>query len=248
MLLLISLLPATAHGQTLRGTILDAVTGEPVILAQVSLLAEGRSEVAADLADFRGGFDLEAPDDGQYFLYIRRNGYETLLEGLFELGSDGVMDVRVGLKPKPIELEGVDVEAVRMKTPLEASGFFDRLVTAPGYFLTREDIQRVGGSKVADIFQTVPRIEVDDTRPMTGPNVLQNPSIFMRQGIEPCFPTLYVDRHVVATGVNAPVRPDDYVNPVEVEAIEIYARASQVPPEFDAINDCGVVLIWTRSR
>lgn len=185
------------HGQTLRGTILDAITGEPVVLAQVSLLEEGRQEVAADLADFGGGFDLEAPRRGAYFLLVRRGGYETLLDGLFELGSDGVVEVRVGLTPEPIELD-----------PLE----------------------------------------VDATRPLTGPDVMQNPSIFMRRGTEPCFPTLYIDRHIVANGALDAVRPDDWVNTSEIEAIEIYARASQVPPDFDAVNDCGVVLIWTRAR
>lgn len=236
------------YGQTLKGTILDAVTGEPVILAEVSLLEEGRREVAADLASLVGAFELEAPRRGVYFLYVRRDGYETLLDGLFELGSDGVVEVRVGLTPEPIELEALDVQADRAMTPLERSGFYDRVLTAPGFFLSREDIMRAGSSKVADVFQRVPRVEVDATRPLTGPDVMQNPSIFMRRGTEPCFPTLYIDRHIVANGVTGAVRPDDWVNTGEIEAIEIYARASQVPPEFDPVGGCGVVLIWTRTR
>jgi len=237
-----------ASGQTLKGTILDAITGEPVMLAQVSLLEEGRSEVAADLASLAGSFELEAPGGGVYFLYVRRDGYETLLDGLFELGPDGVVEVRVGLTPEPIEIEALDVQANRTMTPLERSGFYDRVLTAPGYFLSREDIQRAGSSKVADVFQRVPRVEVDATRPLTGPDVMQNPSIFMRKGTEPCFPTLYIDRHIVANGVTAPVRPDDWVNSGEIEAIEVYSRATQVPPEFDSVGGCGVVLIWTRAR
>lgn len=237
-----------AAGQTLKGTILDAVTGEPVMLAQVSLLEEGRREVAADLASLGGDFELQAPRRGVYFLYVRRDGYETLLDGLFELGADGVVEVRVGLTPEPIELEAVDVMADRTMTPLERSGFYDRVLTAPGVFLSREDIERAGSSKVSDVFQRVPRVEVDATRPLTGPDVMQNPSIYMRRGTEPCFPTLYIDRHIVANGLTGPVRPDDWVNSGEIEAIEIYARASQAPPEFDPVGDCGVVLIWTRVR
>lgn len=237
-----------AGAQTLKGTILDAVTGEPVMLAQVSLLEEGRSEVAADLASLAGAFELEAPGRGVYFLYVRRDGYETLLDGLFELGSDGVVEVRVGLTPEPIELEAVDVLANRSMTPLERSGFYDRVLTASGVFLSREDIERSGSSKVSDVFQRVPRVEVDATRPLTGPDVMQNPSIFMRRGTEPCFPTLYIDRHIVANGLTGAVRPDDWVNTGEIEAIEIYSRASQVPSGFDAVAGCGVVLIWTRAR
>lgn len=246
--LTLSLVPGDLHGQTLRGRILDAITGEPVVLAQVSLLEEGRREVAVDLADLGGVFDLAAPRRGSYFLFVRRDGYKTLMDGLFELGSDGVVEVRVGLTPDAIELDPIDVEARRVGTPLERSGFFDRVLTAPGYFLTREDIERAGSSKVADVFQRVPRVEVDATRPLTGPNVLQNPSIFMRRGAEPCFPTLYIDRHIVANGITGAVRPDDWVNTGEIEAIEVYARASQVPTGFDPVNGCGVVLIWTRAR
>lgn len=239
----------SVRAQTVRGTIVDAQTGEPVFLAYVALLEEARDQVVAGLADDGGGFTLEAPEGGSYFLYVRRDGYETLMDGLFVLGSDGVVEVRVGLTPRPIELDDeLNVETGRSLSPLERSGFYDRVLTAPGYFLDREDIARAGSSRMADVFQRVPRVEVDATRPLTGPDVMQNPSIFMRRGTEPCFPTLYVDRHVVATGVNEAIRPDDYVNAAEVEAIEVYARAGQAPVEFDPINDCGVVVIWTRMR
>ncbi len=106
----------------------------------------------------------------------------------------------------------------------------------------------MGSRLTADVFQTVPRVEVDASRPLTGPDAMEYPAIFMRRGTQPCAPTLYIDRHVVATGVLEPVRPDDYVSSSEIEAIEIYSRAGQTPAEFDPVNDCGVVLIWTRIR
>lgn len=237
-----------ASAQMLEGRVLDAVTGEPVLLAYVGLLEEGRNVAVEGLTDLDGAFTLEAPVGGSFFLLVRRDGYETLLEGLFELGDGGIAEVRVGLTPKPIELEAVTVETERDMNALERSGFYDRVLTAPGHFLTREEIERTGGHRIADVFRDVPRVAVDATRPVAGPNTMQNPSIIMgREGAQ-CSPTLYVDRHVVATGVLEPVRPDDYVSASEVEAIEVYTRASQVPVDFDPINDCGVILIWTRMR
>ena len=33
----------------------------------------------------------------------------------------------------------------------------------------------------------------------------------------------------------------------DIAAIEVYARVSQVPPEFySADNQCGVIVVWTR--
>lgn len=240
--------PMDAAAQTVRGSVLDAETGEPVVFAHVGLVDEDRKLVAEDLADLGGAFTLEAPSSGSFFLWIDRDGYETLMDGMFELGRDGVAEVRVGLTPEPIELDPVTVEAVREVSRLEASGFYERVLTAPGHFLSREDIERMASSRTADLFEAVPRVKVDASRPLTGPDVMQYPAIVMRRGTDPCSPTLYIDRHVVASGVLEPVRPDDYVSASEIEAIEIYSRAGQVPAEFDAINDCGVILIWTRIR
>lgn len=237
-----------AAAQTVRGSVLDAETGEPVVFAHVGLVDEDRELVAEGLADLGGGFSLEAPRGGSFFLWVDRDGYETLMDGMFELGRGGVAEVRVGLTPEPIELDAVTVEAVREVSRLEASGFYERVLTAPGHFLSREDIERVASSRTADLFETVPRVEVDASRPLTGPDVMRYPAIVMSRGTEPCSPTLYIDRHVVASGVLEPVRPDEYVSASEIEAIEIYSRAGQAPAEFDAINDCGVILIWTRIR
>jgi hypothetical protein len=80
------------------------------------------------------------------------------------------------------------------------------------------------------------------------PAVMRSPAVAFRLGGGHCTPTLYVDRTMVATGVNGPVRPDEFVVPSDVEAIEVYARSTEVPVLFDAINDCGVIVIWTRMR
>ena len=44
------------------------------------------------------------------------------------------------------------------------------------------------------------------------------------------------------------VRPDDYITAMEIDAIEVYTRPSEIPLGFDEINNCGVILIWTRTR
>ena len=78
--------------------------------------------------------------------------------------------------------------------------------------------------------------------------VMQNPAIWVWRGGQQCSPTVYVDRHMIAPGTGGAVRLDDFVTPAEVDAIEVYTRPSEVPVGFDEINNCGVILIWTRTR
>ncbi|KPK01104.1 MAG: hypothetical protein AMS20_14245 [Gemmatimonas sp. SG8_28] len=237
------------EAQTLRGRVLDSESGEPVMLAYVGLMAEEGEMVVAALATTEGVFELEAPRRGSYFLYISRTGYETLVDGLFEIGRDGSMDVQVGLRPKPVELDPLVVETDVDKSPLEVAGFYDRALMGRGTFLIREDIERTAVDKITDAFRNIPRLTIDESRPLTGSMaVMQYPAVrIMRNGRE-CSPTFYLDRHVIALGGDTPVRPDDFVTPAEIEAIEIYTRPSEIPVEFDELTNCGVVLMWTRVR
>lgn len=240
---------APLGAQTLRGTILDGASGEPVPLAYVGLLAEGQEMVVAALAGATGEFAVTAPDEGAYFVMVSRTGYETLMDGMFELGEDGVLDVRIGLTPSPVELEEMVVEAARDRTPLDISGFYDRAAIGRGHFMIREEILATSVDRIVDAFRGVPRVFVDERRPLTGGvDVLAPPALLMRRGVSECRPTLYVDRAIVESGVHGPVRPDEYVAPSDVEAIEVYTRQNDIPAEFNPVNDCGVVVIWTRMR
>jgi hypothetical protein len=239
----------SATAQTVRGTILDSGSGEPVSLAYVGLLAEGREMVVAALVGGGGDFELEAPTPGPYYLYVARTGYETLMDGVFELGSDGVFDLRIGLKPSPVPLEPLTVEATRDVSPLEAVGFYERAMIGNGDFITREQIERRVVERVTDAFRDIPNLGVDASRPVIGsPDVMRNPALVITRGARRCNPSLYVDGEMVATGVMGPVRPDDFVGPRDVEAAEVYVRSSEVPVRFAAVGDCGVVLLWTKVR
>lgn len=237
------------RAQTVRGRVVDAVTGEPVLLAYAALMVDEGTMVVASLANDRGFFELRAPREGDFLLYVARTGYETLIDGVFEVSTDGVLDVQVGLTPEPIELDPVEVETEAIRTPLEVEGFYDRALMGRGTFLIRDDIQRVAVDKITDAFRQVPMMLIDESRPLIGSHaVMQYPAIYLQRQGRRCSPTVYLDRHVVARGGDQPVRPDDFVTPNEVEAMEIYTRAGQIPLGFDELTDCGVVLIWTRRR
>ena len=247
--LLMAVSAADAASQTLRGRILDSDTREPVMLAYVGLMAAEGEMVVAALATTEGDFELTAPDGGSYFLYVSRTGYETLVDGLFDIGDQATMDVQVGLRARPVELAPVVVEAEAQRSPLEVAGFYDRAIMGQGTFLVREEIQRKAVDKISDAFREIPRIIIDESRPLTGSMaVMQYPSVQIMRSGRLCSPTFYLDRHVIAMGGDQVVRPDDFVTPAEVEAIEVYTRPSEIPTGFDELTNCGVVLMWTRVR
>ena len=236
-------------GQTLRGRILDSETREPVRLAYVGLLTEGESMAVATLADTAGFFEVTAPDPAPYFVYISRSGYETIMDGVFELGDKAELDVRIGMKPLPVELDEVFVEAERGPASfLERNGFYERAITGRGVLMLRKDIESVAINRVTDVMRRIPLVDIDASRPLSGPQAFRNPEIRVVRNGQYCSPTLYIDRHVVNSGSLGSVRPYDYVSVAEIDAIEVYARSSEVPVGFDEINNCGVILIWTRTR
>ena len=238
-----------AEAQTLRGRILDSVSGEPVMLAYVGLMADEGEMVVAALASTEGVFEVTAPDGGSYFLYVSRTGYETLVDGLFDIESEAVVDVQVGLRPAPVELAPVLVESEAERSPLEIEGFYDRAIMGQGTFLVREEIQRKAIERITDAFREIPRLVIDESRPLTGSMaVMQYPSVQVMRNGRLCSPTFYLDRHVIAMGGDNVVRPDDFVTPAEIEAIEVYTRSSEVPVGFDELTSCGVVVMWTRKR
>lgn len=236
--------------QTVRGRILDSESGEPVILAYVGLLAPGRELVVADLADRDGTFSLTAPEQGEYFLYVHRTGYGSLFDGLFELGDEGVVDVAVGLRPVPVGLDGmiVDVEGRRRSSWTE--GFDERRARGLGHFISRSEIEARAVEDLADAMRDVPRLIVTTPAPsFLRPTGVRHPELLVRTGTEPCAPSLFVDGHLMVPGGRRPgvaVRPDDYVDPVSAEAIEIYTSPAETPVEFETGTGCGVVVIWTR--
>ena len=124
------------------------------------------------------------------------------MDGVFELGEGGVFDVQIGLRPMPVELEEMVVEAESGPMSfLERNGFYDRVIGRGGVFMIREDIDRLAVDKVTDVFRQIPLLDTDESRPLTGgPDVFRNPEIRVIRNGQYCSPTLYIDRHMVDSG------------------------------------------------
>lgn len=245
--------PVDLEGQIVRGTVIDAASREPVGFAYLALLTGERRVVVATLSDVEGRFSLTAPGAGSFFLYVARAGYSPLVDGVFELGEEGSFDLSVSLTPTPVALDSMVVSVEARDRSLASVGFYGRRDLGRGHFLEREDIERVAVEDITDAMRRVPGFRVvDPAVTLAAPTALLNPEILVRRGGGYCSPTLYVDGHIVALGSarngGEAVRPDDFVEPADVEALEIYTRPADTPPRYESTGGCGVVLIWTRVR
>lgn len=129
------------------------------------------------------------------------------------------------------------------------AGFYERLQRRlGGYFITREQIERIRPRVLTDLLLSVPGLQLvellDGTRTVRFRNAMATRiAAAPRPRVEPdCPPQVFLDgsRTSVGFGLDREVRPDD------VEGIEVYSGPS-VPAVFAGLQArCGVIAIWLR--
>ncbi|MBL4709612.1 MAG: carboxypeptidase regulatory-like domain-containing protein, partial [Flavobacteriales bacterium] len=139
----------TAHAQvgqgSIKGTIVDGETGEPVPFANVSLRS-GSSQMLGTTTDFDGKYTLKPIPPGTYDIQVSYVGFQTKkIEGI-GVSSDRIVDVDVKLG-KGIDLKEVTI--VGYAKPL-----FEKDQTTTGNVTTRAEISKMAVRSVADIAKT----------------------------------------------------------------------------------------------
>lgn len=236
-------LPRPSAAQSVVGNLLDAQTGQPIMLGYVVLMTEGGDRVAWTLANEDGYFRLDAPDPGSYMLYGESLGYRSSVEGPILLGKDQVLPAEFRLDPMPVVLDSLRVEAQSKRFSLVMAGFYDREKTGLGTFIGPDKIlDRFDAKQITDFFWGVPGIRLMPRDNMAGSGYvpLMRASASMR-GF--CLPDVYLD------GIPQPAADeiDNVIMPHDIEAIEVYRSAAEVPARYtSAGSNCGVILLWSR--
>lgn len=254
--------------QTVRGRLIETQTGSPVASAQVALITSAGNAVAADQSNAAGQFSLRAPRPGSYRMQIRRLGYRAQTLPV-EIGGRGLeLDVR--LEPLPVALDPVTVEADLSLRYLEQVGFYARQLSDFGHFITRDLIEHGRPNRLTDVLSKVPGVRLVPDGRVLGRTLLQfRNAATIFGGL--CEPRVFVDGLIAIRGDAKPVvltpggglidelnqedprspepAVDDVVNPIDIEAIEVYRSGVEVPARFGGMGPftrCGVVAIWTR--
>lgn len=161
----------------------------------------------------------------------------------------GVVDVaaRPGATAEdPVALDEITVTAAAdVPAPrLDRVGFYDRERTTTGEFIDRAAIERRHAQRVTQILQNVPGVR-------TVPFERDRTAVYMRgpmnfSGI--CWPRVYLDGVVLFQGGASAEFIDPVVHPTNLEGIEVYRSAAEVPPQYGgAQSACGVIVLWTRT-
>ena len=215
---------------SISGLVLDQETNDPVMGVEMSV--DGTSVLS--ITNEQGEFHFEEVLSGSLILRSSRLGYQERMDSL-SVPEGALIDVTVRLSTEPVELDELVVE-VRSRL-LEQRGFYERQRTGyGGVFIDRETIEDRNPNVLTDLFRTMSGLRVVYGG-LFGPKVFVNQNITFSDGGLGCEPGLMLD------GVRSTMRSYDFIDPVEVEGLEVYAGGG-APGGFS--DPCGTIAIWTR--
>lgn len=237
----LAILAPAARGQSIQGTLRDRESNAPIATARVVLLTEAGDSVAAALTNASGHFVLRSPDPGGFRLRASALGYRETTAGIFDLERGGEMSLEFRIHAAPITLEEIVVAAppgTIREGALIRNGFYERLTTGMGHFITPEKIAQAQGMRTSDLLFGIGRVSVVADE-------MGQKRVVMSAPMGMCSPPLYIDGVRVMIG---PEGLDGLVDPFEIEAVEVYRGASELPLQWGgtSADGCGAIVIWTK--
>lgn len=243
---------AVASAQTIRGTLLEVGTDQPIQAGLVVMLTEEGDSVTSAVTDEDGHFSLTSPEPGSFRLLAAALGYRRTPAGIFDLGEGGEMSVEFRIAPRPLPLDEIlaSVDEPAVDHELVRNGFVSRYQrSAFGHFITPHDLETSPATRTEDLFFGIPGVWV---RPSPGNRDVLGDIVTMTRwrtlgSAGPCVPTVFVD------GMRVRYDPTDGLDlsmivPLSaVWAVEVYRSPAEVPLQFGGPGQlCGVLVFWTK--
>jgi hypothetical protein len=228
----------TLGAQQVDGRLLQTNSNRPVPAATIILLRNDNSQAGqAVRSGADGNFVIVAPAPGAYRLRADLPGYRTAISPGMDLQGGDRVALVWRVVPDTQQLRPVQITSSNRLSSGRVGGFYDRMQRHGfGTFITRDQIEKRHPVWVSDLLRTTPGLVVEPKPTGVGFDV---------RTTEGCRPEVFVD------GVHYPLyfeSVDDVVHPDEIEGIEVYAHAAEVPAEYHVPGSpCGVIAIWTRT-
>jgi len=183
--------------------------------------------------DSAGWFRLESVPPGVRLFSVRALGYRPLMWTL-TLRPGQNAHGRISLKQFDAAVVLPELTVVgEQYVPARMAGFYQRRALGLGQYIDREAIERRNPFVMTDLLLGLAGVRVYRTN-----DPFANEVVFLRcERIG-----VYVDgfRLWGDPGENLSL-----INPADVEAMEIYRGAGELPAEFMS-DDCAAIVIWTR--
>ncbi len=220
----------------IRGRVSGA-NGQPIAGAQIRV-AGARSRAVSDA---NGSFSMNELPAGSQTLEVIALGFvpERLTVDLMAVEEAPL--VLVTMTSTKHYLDTVRVTASRGYSR-DLTGFDRRRKASLGRFITSEDINKRAAMFVSDYLQGMLGVSA------RAAGFGQIVTMLGGDG-RVCFPVVYVDGLRFGGGLSGESvgesNIDTWAWPSDIDGIEVYTHASEVPPEFFTANDCGAIVLWT---
>lgn len=243
--------PKATRDARLGGVILSDANMQPVVEAEVSLPALGKTVYTNERGDFR----LTDIPAGAHRVSVRRVGYRPLNVEIAFAPNQSVE--RRLLLSRVIVLDTVAVEA-RTRLP----EFEENRRMGLGHFMTRATLEKQEERNLADILNQVSGARMMRagsmgylaSRRAMGTSIANEVRWCQKLRFEgakapcACYAQVYLDNALLYGGFEGETVPDiNTIPPSSIEAIEYYAGPAQTPVRYSRLNaQCGVLVIHTR--
>jgi hypothetical protein len=266
--LLVSWAPARLRAQgEIVGRVLADSGRAPVAAAQLSIARLSRSVSS----DSTGRFRFVAMPRGEHLVTLRAFGFRPE-SALVEINADEVVlhDFTLVRQAQALPRTTVTAREQPFATG-KLAGFHEREKMGIGHFIGRAELARDEGvRRTGDVLSKVPGVVVQrggnrawitSGRAVSGtgcafcgskggpPARGLNPADRAAGARSACFMDVYLDGVLVYQDANRQEGLFDVnsIDLTQIEAIEVYSSAAQIPVQFNRTSGgCGVMIIWTR--
>jgi hypothetical protein len=227
-------------GRVVHATDLSAIAGATVRVVSRDLRATSGSD---------GRFRITLPA-GRYVVVVTSVGIQPDSAEIM-IYSDSVTTHEFRMNLLATRLDTVDVKAKAQSHALQLAGFYDRKSQGVGSFIGPDEIERGRGLSAGAVVAKTSRVSVRYGGPhawlATNRNAADQGCALCRARIQDLLDIADI------YGQNAhqpqPLFDVNSLDLSQIEGIEIYSSASQVPIRFNATSSgCGVALIWMKHQ
>ncbi len=224
--------PVLTGGARLQGRVVRA-NGRPVGGARVRLADAGVEATTNQ----EGYYALDSLPLGTRLVDARAIGFLPVTR-VIDLLPSAPVAMDVVLESRQVFLDTVKVVADRVYESPQYRDFLQRKRRGWGYFADENDLNRMDPAFLSDVVRRFPGVMVSGA----------NRDIFFRstgsQGY--CRPTVWIDGMMTLPMEGFST---DYFLPVEqVRGIEVYTRTGGMPAQYQTMNGCGALVVWTGAR
>ena len=223
-----------ARGTARLSGVVRAPNGSPLPGARLSL----RGTTTESTADAQGAYSLSGLPAGTQTLDARAIGYIPIAVSV-DLYSNRPVTQDVRFDESARVLETVNVTAQQLYSRSEQE-FLDAKKRGFGYFLDREQIERRNPFRTSDLLRAIPGVNIQQGNTGSGTSITMRG---VASVVGNCQPAVVVDgmRFMGDAG-----EIDVLSNPSDIQGMAIYRGPSETPVEYQGMNTCGAIVIWTR--